>query len=223
MDSGIYRILNKANGKVYIGSSQDLRYRFRKHRTRLAAGTHDNPHLQSAWNKYGEDSFEFEILELVPNRELLLSREQHWIDSVGCASRTLGYNILPTAGSRLGSTHSEETKAKISKSGKGLTRSAETRRRMSVAFTGRTMSPEARAKLSEIAKKRVGEKSGRCTITEQDALNILSCLSEGLGTRETSEFLGIKYNIVAKIKYNKTWKHLPRQEGGSPWERIRNT
>src|SRR6185295_18629845 len=68
------------------------------HRRRLRQKTHHNIHLQQAWNKYGEEKFEFSVLELV-EVSTLLQVEQTWIDKTGCADRKIGFNIFPLAGS----------------------------------------------------------------------------------------------------------------------------
>lgn len=60
---GIYKILNKTNGKFYIGSSINIPKRWWEHKKRLRLGIHQNIHLQRAWNEYGEESFVFEIYE----------------------------------------------------------------------------------------------------------------------------------------------------------------
>ncbi|MBI3762978.1 MAG: GIY-YIG nuclease family protein [Chloroflexi bacterium] len=94
----MYQILCIANGKIYIGSAVDLRQRWDQHRRSLRRGDHRNAHLQSAWDKYGEENFEFSILEFVDESELL-SAEQLWIDGTGCADREIGFNIYDIAGS----------------------------------------------------------------------------------------------------------------------------
>lgn len=68
--TGIYCIINKINGKRYIGRSLDISNRWRLHRNELNSNRHKNDYLQNAWNKYGEDNFEFEILELCEADEL---------------------------------------------------------------------------------------------------------------------------------------------------------
>lgn len=95
---GVYRIVCLPTGKFYIGSALDLRARWDHHRQSLRRGDHRNQHLQNAWNKYGETSFEFSIVELAIESNLL-QVEQIWIDRTHCADRTIGFNIYPVAGS----------------------------------------------------------------------------------------------------------------------------
>jgi hypothetical protein len=62
MNTGIYCIFNKITKKRYIGSASGkhgFRARWRNHKWRLRNGKHHSLYLQNAWNKYGEDSFEF--------------------------------------------------------------------------------------------------------------------------------------------------------------------
>ena len=96
--SGIYQILCIPTGKIYIGSAVDLQARWDKHCRTLRRGNHHNFRLQHAWDRYGETSFEFSVLELV-NASDLLRAEQEWMDRTGCADRTIGFNIYPIAGS----------------------------------------------------------------------------------------------------------------------------
>ena len=64
--SGIYKIINKVNDKYYVGSSQNimgLHGRCYDQIRKLNLNQHSNPHLQSAWNKYGKINFVFLIIE----------------------------------------------------------------------------------------------------------------------------------------------------------------
>ena len=82
--SGIYKIINKVNGKYYVGSSENIlssKGRWAKHKRFLNKNTHPNKHLQSAWNKYTEESFNFIIVEKVNNPQLLLPTEQKYLDT----------------------------------------------------------------------------------------------------------------------------------------------
>jgi len=96
--SGIYQIRCNTNGKIYIGSAVNMLARWAYHRRSLLRGVHKNQHLQQAWNKYGEENFEFTVLEYV-KRAFLLRAEQEWIDKSQCTDRKSGFNIYPIAGS----------------------------------------------------------------------------------------------------------------------------
>lgn len=78
---GIYMLLNTKNGKKYIGSSINIRKRLWEHRANLRHNHHHNPHLQASWNKYGEESFEYSILEIC-NEEVRFEREQFYVNTL---------------------------------------------------------------------------------------------------------------------------------------------
>ena len=99
MDSGIYAIRNKVNGKIYVGSAANFKRQFYLHKHHLRKGNHHSKKLQNSWNKYGEDAFEFGIIEIC-NTNNLIEREQFWLDCFDVV--TEGYNISPTAGTTYG-------------------------------------------------------------------------------------------------------------------------
>ena len=74
--SGVYVIINRINGKIYLGSAVRLVSRWQAHRYLLRRGKHHSAKLQTAWSRYGEESFEFEVLEHC-ERDVLRSEEQH--------------------------------------------------------------------------------------------------------------------------------------------------
>lgn len=150
MKSGIYKILNKVNGKFYIGSAVNLSKCWREHQHHLNNGTHKNVHLQSAWNTYWDTSFEFIIIE-VCEKEKLLGREQYWIDTTKCCDRKIGYNLNLVAGNMLGFKHSEETKLKF----KNRIYTDEIKANMSKGQTGKKYSQETKDKWSKIRKGRI--------------------------------------------------------------------
>jgi group I intron endonuclease len=90
MSSGVYRIRNLVSGKVYVGSTVNIKKRWATHLHRLRAGAHQNAHLQSSWDKHGEDVFAFEIIEEVPP-DALLETEQRCLDVI---TKNLRYNII---------------------------------------------------------------------------------------------------------------------------------
>jgi group I intron endonuclease len=149
MTAGIYAITNTANRKRYIGSAVDVQGRWRSHRGALLAGRHFNRHLQSAWNKYGESSFDFSVLEIVEDLEQLILREQAHIDEAGMKEL---YNARPMAGNNLGLKLSEEARHKMSEALRGHATAEGTRRKIGLAHLGMVHSAETRRKMS-IAKR----------------------------------------------------------------------
>lgn len=107
MTCGIYQIVNKVNGKRYVGSSVDIERRWIGHRSQLNSGTHHSPPLQRAWNKYGSDAMDFVIIEEC-DKFSLIDREQFHID---VASE---YNVMRFAGRNTGYKHTEQSKLKMS-------------------------------------------------------------------------------------------------------------
>jgi group I intron endonuclease len=83
----------------YIGQAQNFTKRFRRHKSALRKGNHDNSHLQNAFNKYGEAYFTFHIVMRV--KEDFLDRYEQWqLDQYWETGRL--YNLSPTAGSSRG-------------------------------------------------------------------------------------------------------------------------
>lgn len=180
---GVYKIANTITGDFYIGSSNDVRDRMQRHRRELSKNVHTNQHLQRAFNKYGEQAFEFKAL-LLCDIENKLYYEQVCIDALKPA-----YNLaINAAAPGQGRHHSEETKRKLSKTksgennpnfGKNLSEerkrkisdwnrgkviSDEARKKISASLTGHTVSDETRAKISASQTGRTVSEGTRAKI-----------------------------------------------------------
>jgi len=163
--SGVYRIINLLNEKFYIGSTIDLMKRKVNHFNILKINKHKNKHLQNSWNKYGEENFKFEIIELVEDVNNLIDREQYYISKYWDSCKTC-YNISPTAGNTLGVKMSEESKMKMSKLKTGKKLSEEHKKKISESGKGRKLTKENQqilikantgAKRSEETKKKMSK------------------------------------------------------------------
>lgn len=126
MICGIYKILNRINGKYYIGGSVNIILRWSRHKNDLNKNKHPNTKLQNAWNKYGEENFKFEVLELIDDKQKLKDIEQNWLNVSNCCKDEIGYNLSNNSTGyslnnnyRIGKLHTEETKIKMSQARKG--------------------------------------------------------------------------------------------------------
>lgn len=95
--TGIYKITNTINAKVYIGQSVCIERRWKEHKERAFRPTHAqyNIPLYRAMRKYGLHVFTFEILEKCFPEELN-TQEQYWICKLQSSNPQYGYNL--TAG-----------------------------------------------------------------------------------------------------------------------------
>jgi group I intron endonuclease len=203
MKSGIYQITCLSNSKIYIGSSVSIDNRWNVHRYELRRNKHHSKYLQRTWNKYGEESFVFELIEEV-EVELLLEREQHYLDTLRPWDRNIGFNSCRMAGNTLGRKASEETKRKMSESRKGRvspmkgkTFSEESRRKISESLKGRKHSEETKRKMSETKKGKPRSEETKRKISES--------------------LKGRKHSEETKRKMSES------QKGRKPWNKGKST
>ena len=224
---GIYKIVNKINGKVYVGSSVHIERRWRKHKSELNTNKHHSQKLQRSYNKYGIDNFVYEIVELV-EEGLLIEKEQHWMDILD--SYNNGYNSDPTAdrsiiseetkmkisenNSRhwLGVPKTDEIKKKISETKKGMTspfkgkkHTDETKKKMSEVKMGKKLSKELIEKLTKIRRENPPKNTKMWKLTSPDGEVLIEL---GLG-RVGREF-GLKDSHLIQVskgyrKHHKGW------------------
>ncbi len=159
INSGVYQIQNKKNGKRYIGSAVDVSKRWYNHRSELRNDKHPNRYFQNAWNKYGEDAFEF-VLILECDVEDLIWIEQVYFDAVRPE-----YNLCLVAGSPLGVKHTDEARANMSRAMMGNTNALgykhtdEAKAKISKAFMGKKLSPEHIANLKGFLGRKHSEET----------------------------------------------------------------
>lgn len=177
MVSGIYTIKNKVNDKIYVGQSIDVHDRLIHHKSKLRNNKHHSNHLQSSWNKYGEDAFEFELLKACKPR-YLNRLEKLYVKIYDSMNPDKGYNLQSGGDSNYlvsdetrnklsgannpnyGKPLNPITKMKISQSRKGKysgknnpmygkSHSIETRKKISDSLLGNKLSSETKEKMSK--------------------------------------------------------------------------
>lgn len=113
MNSGIYKIINSINGKIYIGSSSNLSRRFTQHKSALFKGKHSNKYLQRSWIKHGPQAFFFVVIAVVPVSELI-KIENQYLQEIKPE-----YNLNIAYPTRLGSKATPDLRLKLSLAHKG--------------------------------------------------------------------------------------------------------
>jgi group I intron endonuclease len=150
--SGIYKIVNRVNGKYYIGSSKDIYDRWKEHKQYLIHKYHPNDYLQHAWNKYGEDAFDFVIIEKLLENELK-NIEQKYLDKIK-GTPSIAYNLRYDA---VGGEMSEYSKKKIGDKNRGKKRTIEARLKMSLSAKNRP--PTSKETKHKISLSKIGNKN----------------------------------------------------------------
>jgi len=152
MSSGVYAIVNKINYNMYIGSAINIKARWRVHRSRLRKGEHHSKHLQGAWNKYGEDNFNFIVLAECDENNIL-KYEQYYLSEINPT-----YNTNPVAGNMSGFKHSDESRKKLSVSKTGFRHTEESKKKMSKIWSGRPRGKYTEERCRKISEAHKGKK-----------------------------------------------------------------
>jgi len=91
MNFGIYAIKNKINELMYIGQTKrNFKIRRNEHIRKLNDGIHCNKLLNKDWKLYGENNFDFLILHIADELDILDELEVYYIKKYN--SFNLGYN-----------------------------------------------------------------------------------------------------------------------------------
>lgn len=207
---GIYGILNKNNGRIYVGQSVNISSRWAFHKSELRRQMHFNEHLQRSWNKYGEQSFEFLILEEC-EEENLNEREHMWIKDKKPNVFNFEHDVL------VGGRMSEETRKKMSESSKGKNNS----------FYGKRHKEDSKEKMSQwkkenylgvnnpnYAKKHSISSRSKMSIgrsknlNEQDVRDIVQRLEEGKSHQSIASEFGIGRTTVTRINSGARWSNI---------------
>lgn len=216
---GIYRIVNRRNGKFYVGSTKNFTARKQGHLSDLRQGKHHSDYLQRAWDKESDKNiFEFQMF-IYCSSQLLLTIEQGCLDRMKPAYNASGLahraemtketrkKLSILAGQRTGErnhftgkTHSEGAKRAMSK--RALLRIAENGApRQGVVLSALTIQKLRTAALDN----RHGERNGNCKLTGDQVIEIKQ-------SREKIRILADKFQVsqsqIKRIRYGRAWARI---------------
>jgi hypothetical protein len=64
-----FRWAGRLNGKIFIGSSTDLKAAWFAQKLKLDVGMQPNSDLQNDWNKFGPSNFNYEIIDEIDQKD----------------------------------------------------------------------------------------------------------------------------------------------------------
>ncbi|OJW78451.1 MAG: hypothetical protein BGO59_31095 [Spirosoma sp. 48-14] len=181
--AGVYQILNTVNGKCYIGSTKKFLYRYSQHKYGLENRKHHSKHLARAYDKYGANSFEFNLLEVVSETErlsdLLLEIENKYIIQYNSINLAFGYNKSIAIPSCYGAKHKENAKTRLK---------------------DKSVSPETRAKLGVRMENHFATK-----LTNEQVREIKLILAKGCRSIDVAKYFNLDVSVVRNIRNGRTW------------------
>ena len=235
MTTGIYQIINKNNGKSYIGQSINIENRRRNHFHLLRKNKNHNARLQNSFNKHGSSSFEFKLL-IICEKEYLTFFEQFFVDTLKpefnfereCVDSLKGY--VPTDEHRKNLSKSHMGQIAWNKGleglGKGKKLSEQTKAKMSQKTTERFLKMKKKEKdeyvekCKEVWKNRKNSgylKEGHFAnnkITKEQALKIRENYIKDNPVKKMKYYreVGCKYGVgldtIRKLIKGKTWSNI---------------
>lgn len=218
------------NGKSYIGkTTKTLEERIKQHKS--DSKRHKNYAFYNAMNKYGFDCIQWEIIDDTAKNEAELSQKEiYWIKYYNTyihANNSNGYNTTLGGEGVSGLKYSEEAKKNLSKIRQGEGNSFygkhhtnKAKEKMSKSKIGKyngennpnygnKWSDEQKKKISTINKGRLsGENNPSAIIDECLARKIKTDLYNNVSIKDICDKYKVSRNIVANIKYLKTWEEL---------------
>ncbi len=223
-NSGVYKIINKQNGRIYIGSAKSFKKRFHQHHQSLKSNKHSNKFLQHDFNKCGPDAFIFEVLEVVDGDQRFITEQTHLDQYYDKQDDCYNFKKETVQKERsVGSHTPEETKKKMSDSMKKIWAEDEEYRTFQSVYQSKktkelwedpeyrakhvekirefTQRPEYKEKLSKAAKGKIVSKETR------------EKLSKIVGPRSKELWKDENHRAIQKVAREKSWvSNLERKQ-----------
>lgn len=204
--SCIYRITNKINNKVYIGQTINYGKRSKEHFSTLRKNVHRNEYLQRAFNKYGENAFQIDIIKLCPH-EKLDELEIYYMREYDSLNKKVGYNMLTGGNDKR--IVPEEVRLKIGKAHKGRRNTAEHNRNIGLGRKGIVIPLEVIMKANETRKENQsqwGENNPNAVLSNSSVEMLILDMLNGSSVEDVMEKYNCSRQTVYGIARNRTYK-----------------
>lgn len=157
----------------------------------LRRNIHGNSYLQNSWNKYGEDDFVFEIIEIIDNHDELAEREQFYIDSLNTCNRKIGYNI-----------RNKTTRRYLTEDGRRRLSEATRKARLGKSYIDLYGEERAKEIINKLRAHSIGTKHPHSEVTKKKLSEIQTGKSyvDKLGSEERAR------EVIEKIRAKNTGK-----------------
>ena len=219
---GIYKITKKENGKSYIGQSNDIERRFKEHTFK------NKIPIDKAIQKYGKESFQFEILEECSLDELD-EKERYWINYYN-TYKGFGYNCSEGGGLNFGENNgraliTESDIINIRKAYNAHKNRKETYQKYKdkITFsnfaaiwdgtTWKHVMPEVYTKENKEYYSNltsIGEKSVNAILSDEEVMECRKRYVSEAAKDIYEDFKDkIKFQTLQQILWGRTYKHLP--------------
>ena len=218
----IYKITKKENGKSYIGQSNDIERRFKEHTFK------NKIPIDKAIQKYGKESFQFEILEECSLDELD-EKERYWINYYN-TYKGFGYNCSEGGGLNFGENNgraliTESDIINIRKAYNAHKNRKETYQKYKdkITFssfaaiwdgtTWKHVMPEVYTKENKEYYSNltsIGEKSVNAVLSDEEVMECRKRYVSETAKDIYEDFKDkIKFQTLQQILWGRTYKHLP--------------
>lgn len=209
----IYLVLNRVNGKVYIGQcAGSLMRRWGGHR-REALQYGSKLYFHSAIRKYGVGAFSIHLLSsYATSKQDLDAQEQHFIAKYRATEKEYGYNLAIGGGGTQGATpwnkgkvYSEEERKNFKKSEAAKQKIRAARKQQPAPMLGKSHSDATKQKQSVSAKAwRSGRILNRKPMTEETKQKI----SQATTGRKPSIPKGSKMPDTTRVKIQQAKQNI---------------
>lgn len=195
--TGIYKITNTFNNKIYIGfASTSFGDRRDSHFACLRNGYHFNKRLQEDFDKYGEDCFIFEVLEYIEsdNIDVYKDREKFYISAYNSIENGYNLNHGGDCRTRPSNDRIREMAIKNREINKGK------------VLNGDTIDNMKMAKLNN--SYRCHGKNKSTILTKEQVESIKRRLMAGESVNEIAREFNVSFSCISCINVGKTWKSV---------------